>query len=156
MPNHLHLLLHYAGGKRSLNFEIGEAKRFIAYEIINRLKDAQEHSLLNELSCAVQIKDKTRGKRHDVWKDSFDWKECRTEKSIMQKLQYIHNNPCNGKWKLADDPLHYPHSSASFYISGKQGSFAVKDYREILVQLYEQAEKIDTDESSGSAQANTE
>jgi hypothetical protein len=32
IPNHLHLLLCYSGGRRSLNFEIGEAKRFIAYE----------------------------------------------------------------------------------------------------------------------------
>jgi hypothetical protein len=57
---------------------------------------------------------------------------------------------------LADDPLHYPHSSASFYISGKQGSFAVKDYREILVQLYEESEKLNADESSGPAQGNAE
>jgi hypothetical protein len=46
--------------------------------------------------------------------------------------------------------------SASFYISGKQGSFAVKDNREILVQLYEEAEKLNADESSYPAQGNAE
>ena len=57
---------------------------------------------------------------------------------------------------LVNDPLRYPHSSARFYISGKQGSFAVKDYREILVQLFEEAENLNTDESSSQPQANAE
>ena len=152
MPNHLHLLMYYSGSSRNLNFEIGEAKRFLAYEIIKRLEKLNEVALLKELGHAVQLKDKSRGKLHEVWEDSFDCKECRTEKFIMQKLQYIHNNPCNGKWKLADDPLHYQHSSAGFYISGKEGFFAVKDYREKLILLYEQMERNNSNESSGPSQ----
>jgi len=35
MPNHLHLLLHYSGGK-SLNTVIGNRKRFMAYLLIRR------------------------------------------------------------------------------------------------------------------------
>ena len=93
------------------------------------------------------MKDKSRGKLHEVWKDSFDCKECRTENFIMQKLVYIHNNPCSGRWKLADDPLHYPYSSASFYISGKAGLYPVKDYRERLTLLYDEVEKLNADES---------
>ncbi|MFI5129647.1 MAG: hypothetical protein ACHQFX_06640 [Chitinophagales bacterium] len=73
-----------------------------------------------------------KGQKHEVWIDSFDVKECRTEKFVLQKLNYIHNNPCAGKWKLADDPIHYPHSSASFYICGRQSVYVVKDYREFL------------------------
>jgi len=153
MPNHLHLLLYYSGTSRSLNFEIGEAKRFIAYEIIKRLKQSKEFALLEELSNAVQMKDKSRGKLHEVWEDSFDCKECRTEKFIMQKLQYIHFNPCSGKWKLAVDPLHYQHSSAGFYISGKQGYFAVTDYREKLLLLDDEIENNHPNESSGPAQS---
>src|SRR5437868_9962213 len=61
MPNHLHLLLYYSGSNRTLNFEIGEAKRFIAYEIINRLKKSGEQNLLKELRFDVQMKDKSRG-----------------------------------------------------------------------------------------------
>ena len=37
MPNHLHLLLHYNGGK-SLNTVIGNGKRFMAYEIVSLLE----------------------------------------------------------------------------------------------------------------------
>ena len=83
---------------------------------------------------AVKPTDKKRGKKHEVWKDSFDVKECRMEKFILQKLHYIHNNPCAGKWNLADSSIHYLHSSASFYISGKKGRYSVKDYRELMIE----------------------
>jgi REP element-mobilizing transposase RayT len=132
MPNHLHLLLHFTGGKQSLNTYIGNGKRFMAYEIINRLDQQNEISLLNKLKQDVQKKDKSRDKNHEVWINSFDVKECRTEKFILQKLHYIHNNPCTDKWKLADSSIHYIHSSASFYISGRHGGYVVRDYREFI------------------------
>jgi REP element-mobilizing transposase RayT len=132
MPNHIHLLLHYAKDFQSLNTIIGNGKRFMAYDIIERLALKNEEQLITKLQWAVEFKDRKRGKKHEVWEDSFDVKECRTEKFILQKLNYIHNNPCTGKWKLADSPIHYRHSSASFYISGKTGGYPVKDYRELM------------------------
>ena len=132
MPNHLHLLLYYAGGLRSLNAVVGNGKRFIAYDIVKRLEVKNQVDLLCYLSNAVHPSDRKKGKQHELWIDSFDVKECRTEKFIMQKLNYIHNNPCAGKWSLADSPIHYPHSSASFYISGKPGLYPVRDYRDFL------------------------
>lgn len=132
MPNHLHLLLFYNGGEQSLNTVIGNGKRFIAYDIVSRLKQADTEDILTQLRRDVKDKDKERGKLHEVWKKGFDIKECRTEDFIRQKLIYIHNNPCSGKWKLAEDILRYPHSSACFYISGKQGVYGVRDYREFM------------------------
>jgi hypothetical protein len=52
--------------------------------------------LLKKLSDAVEIADKKRGKLHEVFEDSFDVKECMTQKFIKQKLDYIHNDPCSG------------------------------------------------------------
>ena len=132
MPNHLHMLLHYSGGEKSLNTVIGNGKRFLAYEIVKRLKANGQEIVIKKLQQGVDARDRTRGKKHEVWEDSFDVKECRTEKFVMQKLNYIHNNPCSGKWRLADSPLHYLHSSASFYISGKNCICKVRDYREFL------------------------
>ena len=36
MPNHVHFLLYFTMQKQSLNTVIGNGKRFIGYEIINR------------------------------------------------------------------------------------------------------------------------
>jgi REP element-mobilizing transposase RayT len=132
MPNHIHLLLHFTGGHSSLNTVVGNGKRFMAYHIVKRLEQNNQQSILHKLQESVENKDKTRGKKHEVWEDSFDVKECRTEAFILQKLTYIHNNPCSGKWKLADSTIDYTHSSALFYINGKHASYVVKDYREFL------------------------
>ena len=96
MPNHMHFLLHYSGGK-SLNTVIGNGKRFMAYDIVDLLKQRGEHTLLQKLSAEVKDKDRSRGKKHEIWIDGFDVKECRTEKFILQKLVYIHENPVRGK-----------------------------------------------------------
>jgi REP element-mobilizing transposase RayT len=131
MPNHLHLLLHYSGGK-SLNTVIGNGKRFMAYEIIKRLERMGDRVLLEKLEAGVQDKDRRRGKKHEVWRDSFDVKECRTEEFILQKLIYIHENPVRGKWKLSNTSLDYLHSSAPFYFNGRQKLFPVRDYRDFV------------------------
>jgi REP element-mobilizing transposase RayT len=138
MPNHLHFLLHYSGGK-SLNTVIGNGKRFMAYEIVHVLKQAGELALLEKLERAVKYKDRRRGKKHEIWIDSFDVKECRTEKFILQKLIYIHENPVRGKWKLCTSSLDYLHSSAPFYFNGRQQLFPVRDYRDYIKwgEMYE-------------------
>ena len=90
MPNHVHLLLHYTNTRQSLNTIIGNGKRFIGYDIVKRLEEKGETILLNQMKEAVRAKDRQRNKIHQVWKGTFDVKECRTEKFILQKLNYIH------------------------------------------------------------------
>jgi len=45
-----------------------------------------------------------------------------------QKLNYIHENPVSGKWKLVDDYVSYDHSSAGFYELGETTNYPVKHY----------------------------
>ena len=129
MPNHLHFLIYYRQTDQSLNKILGTGKRFLAYEFVKRLKSLDRKKTLSMLSEGVQKKDKSRGKLHAVWSRSFDIKECRNEKFFSQKLRYIHNNPCNGKWKPAKSFVDYPHSSASYYVNGEHAMYAVTDYR---------------------------
>lgn len=100
----------------------------MSYEIVKRLEQQKNVSLLNQLESFVKVAAKCRGKLHDVFEASFDWKDCVNEKFILQKLDYIHNNPCNGKWNLANHPCDYPHSSAQFYFTGNQGIYEVMSY----------------------------
>ena len=132
MPNHIHALLAFSKTDKNINKIIGNGKRFLAYEIIKQLKLKNNNALLNQLEEAVEITDRKRGKRHEVFEDSFDIKECSTKKFIKQKLDYIHSNPYSGKWALADCSEDYLHSSGKFYSIGEQGIFAVTHIQELM------------------------
>src|SRR5215216_3205778 len=57
MPNHLHALIGFQNTDKSINTIIGNGKRFIAYEIVDRLKQQNETLLLEQLQQAVETKD---------------------------------------------------------------------------------------------------
>jgi len=42
-----------------------------------------------------------------------------TDRFFREKLNYIHNNPCQEKWRLAERPQDYKYSSAANYFLGK-------------------------------------
>ena len=130
--------MHY-NGEKSLNTIIGNGKWFMAYEIINCPEQKSEQTILQKPGARVKSKDRSRGKKHEVWISGFDVKECRTEKFILQKLIYIHENPVRGKWKLSDTSLGYLHSSVPFYFNRRQQLFEVKDYRDFVKweEMYE-------------------
>ena len=132
MPNHLHVMIDFTPTEKSINKIIGDGKRFIAYEIIKRLRNNNETAILEKLSKAVTASSSNRGKKHEVWEESFDWKFCETRDFALQKLVYMHNNPCTGRWRLAEDAMAYTHSSARFYISGKHAAYQVRDVEKIL------------------------
>jgi len=132
MPNHLHALIAFSNTGKNINKIIGNGKRFMAYDIVAKLKEKGNESILNELAEGVNPSDKKRGKLHEVFEASFDIKECYSLEFIKQKLNYIHFNPCTGKWNLADMPEGYVHSSAAFYRNGIQGIFPVDNIMDIM------------------------
>jgi REP element-mobilizing transposase RayT len=132
MPNHVHVMIDFSKTSKSINKIIGDGKRFIAYSIVQRLKEKNETALLDKLQKAVTATGSSRGKKHEVWEESFDWKYCETADFAYQKLVYLHNNPCTGRWKLAKDAMAYEHSSARYYISGKHAAYEVVDVEIIL------------------------
>jgi REP element-mobilizing transposase RayT len=131
MPNHLHVLLALKNSEKPINIIVSNGKRFIAYEILKRLTDCDERILLEKLSDAVTTSDRKRGKLHQVFQPSFDCKNCYSENFIEQKLQYIHENPCKGKWNLADIAIEYKHSSAKYYATGEHAEYVVTNYKEL-------------------------
>ena len=131
MPNHVHALIGFQNAGKSINKIVGDGKRFIAYEIVNRLQAQNEFALLDQLNAALEPADKLRGKKHEVWEDSFDWKDCRSHFFMNQKLEYMHVNPCTSKWNLALNPAEYLHSSARFYICGEQGVYRVTNVNQL-------------------------
>jgi len=131
MPNHLHAIISFIETEKSINTIIGNGQRFMAYEIVKRLKENDEDELLTLLSIDVEAKRKQNNKQHEVWELSFDWKECRTKDFILQKLNYIHLNPCTKKWHLCNSPVDYLHSSAKFYLTCVSGFYPVSNFMEL-------------------------
>ena len=131
MPNHVHALISFINTTQSINTVIGNGKRFMAYKIINRLEKNNETTLLEQLAGGVEATRKVNKKLHEVWELSFDWKDCRSNEFVWQKLDYMHNNPCTGKWQLAVNAIEYIYSSARFYLTGVQGIYPVTNFMEM-------------------------
>jgi putative transposase len=131
MPNHLHSILHFPDENFELDKTIGNAKRFMAYEIIERLQLQNHTAILKLLSDSVSNRERKKGQLHKVFEDSFDAKSIYTEKIMHQKIDYIHNNPISGKWNLAKDITEYEHSSASFYELGIIKRFKPTHYLDV-------------------------
>jgi hypothetical protein len=66
MPNHVHALIGFRNTGQSINTIVGNGKRFIAYEIINRLTQQGDTKLLHQLNLAVEAKDRERNKKHEI------------------------------------------------------------------------------------------
>lgn len=130
MKNHLHIIIAFRNSNKTINTIIGNGKRFLAYGIVKRLKQNNQISTLEILEKGVKSTDRKRGKFHEVFEESFDWKECSSDKFIQQKLDYIHNNPCTEKSKLCLNPSDYKHSSANFYIDNIINEY-VTNYMEL-------------------------
>ena len=97
MPNHLHYILYFKEAGFDLNKIILNGKRFMAYEIIKRLKQKGKTKLLKTLAGRVTEREKKKGQLHMLFKELFDAKAIYWDKFLIQKLDYIHHNPVSGK-----------------------------------------------------------
>lgn len=130
MPNHMHFILHFHSETFNLNV-IGNGKRFLAYELVERLIAKGNHEMTNRLQKLITHREKEKGQIHKVFKDSFDAKPIYSEKFLYQKVYYIHVNPVSKKWQLATDYIEYEHSSASFYETGEVRHFRPLHFQEL-------------------------
>jgi len=129
MPNHVHLLM-YAPPGASINDILGNCKRWWAKVIIDRLTEAKDYNLLIRLQRDVDTHRYAKGQWFRVWEPSSDIKTCFSEAMVLQKLNYIHRNPLQEKWRLAETPEAYLHSSAAFYEHGGPTPMPVVHWKE--------------------------
>lgn len=115
MPNHIHAVVYLDHIGNTINETLGTGKRFLAYEIVDRLERNDCTGVLEKLSIAVSPYEHQKGQKHKVFETSSDIKEIVSVKFVGQKINYIHLNPVRGKWKLVDDYRTYKYSSAGFY-----------------------------------------
>ena len=131
MPNHIHFIVYQKESAASLNKIISESKRFLAYEIVKRLKAKGKDELLKILESGVQLNERKKGKKHQVFRLSFDAKPM-GEKEVEDALDYIHQNPVSGVWNLVPDFTKFQYSSASYYQLGGTSFYEITDYRAVF------------------------
>jgi len=107
MPNHIHLLWRIAEGFEREMVQ-GALLSFTAHAFKKYL-NRQNTTLLK--TFYVNAKDRD----YQFWQREPMVKEVWTERFLLQKLKYIHYNPCQAHWQLAAIPEDYKWSSASFY-----------------------------------------
>ncbi|HEY5823651.1 MAG TPA: hypothetical protein VIT44_04760 [Cyclobacteriaceae bacterium] len=134
MPNHLHVLIRVK--EQSINKILANGKRFMAYEIVKRLRNAGHDDIISQLASKVKPEERKRAKKHRVFEISSDIKPCYHKWFLMQKLNYMHNNPISGKWNLAPTFIDYFHSSAGFYeLNEPHTKVNITHYEEIEIDV---------------------
>jgi putative transposase len=104
MPNHVHALVYFSTPGQSSVF-LKEWKRRSSILIKNFLEQC-----LSNYAATLPAEE-------PVWQTrSYDFNVV-TEIKVIEKLEYIHNNPV--KAGLVKDPCDCPYSSAGFYLQGR-------------------------------------
>ena len=85
--------------------------KFTAQQMKFRLIDTNDSRLQN-----FQVT--TGDRQYQFWERNALSVDLWSEKVFMQKMEYIHNNPLQDKWKLVQYPEDYKYSSAKFYETG--------------------------------------
>ena len=83
MPNHVHTIIHFPSAGYNLNRTMSNAKRFMAYEIVNRLENSTNNKVLQELGSNLTQREINKGQKHKIFKDSFDAKSIYTDKFLF-------------------------------------------------------------------------
>jgi len=117
MENHLHLLASAA----DLSREIASFKSFTARSIVDWLQQERSGYLLEQLKTH-KLAHKT-GQTYQVWQEGSHPQAIVSEAMLVQKLEYIHNNPVRRGY--VDDPAHWRYSSYRNYM-GQAGLLPVQ------------------------------
>src|SRR5690606_27270918 len=107
MPNHIHLLWKIEKPRRLATVQ-RDFTKYTGQMIKFDLK--QNHPNVLE-SFYVGAKDR----KYQFWERNSLTKYLDSREMVEQTLDYIHNNPVQGKWMLSEDPQGYKYSSARFY-----------------------------------------
>jgi putative transposase len=128
MPNHLHFIARFNEAYK-LSDMIRDFKRHTARQIIRELQAKKSNKILETLTRANTDK----RQQFKIWEDEYDARDIYSTEFLEQKMDYIHNNPCQPQWKLVELPEDYPWSSARFYLLDQPSIIPVDDVRDLLV-----------------------
>jgi len=120
MPNHIHLIWKINDALERSEVQ-GALFSFTAHEFKKYFK-ANYPQVLQKYYVA------DADRNYQFWQRIPMVKECWSHSYFIQKLEYIHYNPCQPHWNLVTIPEDYKWSSAAFYETGVTEFLWLKHY----------------------------
>ena len=108
LENHLHLVASSDDIAKTMK----KFKSFTAKKLLELLKKRNIKIILEQL--AFYKKAHKNHTEYQIWQEGFQPKLIQTEKMMIEKIQYIHNNPV--KRGYVDEAHHWRYSSARDYL----------------------------------------
>ena len=101
---------------------------FTAHAILKELRGQNRDELLAYFhQKALESKEM---KNHKIW-ENIQAKNVYSQEFLIQKLEYIHNNPIQPRWQLVETRALWKYSSACFYDEDKIPIIPISDVRTI-------------------------
>ncbi|MFU8845089.1 MAG: REP-associated tyrosine transposase [Bacteroidales bacterium] len=122
MPNHIHLVWKIKEGHKLQNVQ----RDFLKYTAQIIKYDLRE----TNPSFLERFRKSGKDRHYQFWQRNSFNKRIFNRTVLEQKLNYIHNNPLQDKWKLVEKPEDYEYSSARYYMRNE-------DQWGILTHYYE-------------------
>ena len=128
MPNHLHAIIRCPEDD-PVSDVARDLESNMARLIVRQFQAEGNDRVLDFLAAAV-----TRPKRqkYKVWEDGYSAKNVFSVDFLRQKMPYIHSNPLQPHWQLADSPEAYVWSSARFCLLGEPALIPLSDAGELF------------------------
>ena len=124
MPNHIHILWKIEAPHQLKDVQ-RDFLKFTGQQICFDLKK-------NHPKVLAFFEVNAPDRKYQFWQKQARNILHESREIIEQKLDYIHNNPCQGQWMLASDPITYEYSSASFYETGNDSFGFLSHYKEVI------------------------
>ena len=99
MPNHMHIIWQLHDGIIRKDFQ-RDLLKFTARSILQFMR-------MNEDPLLTRLKVIAPDRQYQIWERNSLSIDIYSEKVLLQKMNYLHNNPLQPKWRLADLPENY-------------------------------------------------
>jgi REP element-mobilizing transposase RayT len=121
LENHL----HWVADGEDLSEQVGRFKSYTARRILDELERRGFAALMQELRF-FKLRHKV-DQKYQLWQEGSHPQQIGTEEMMLQKLEYMHQNPVRRGY--VDDPAHWRYSTARAYAGRKGLIEVVTDWR---------------------------
>lgn len=127
MPNHVHFIFRPLA-PFDVHQVVAAFSSFTAHKLLRIFGQRGNGELLEYFAGQACM---SRDRKHQFWNDPYV-ENVYSPAILIQKIEYIHNNPLNKGWHLVEERADYWASSACFYDRNVAPVIPVDDVRLLL------------------------